>query len=204
MISAYYVALILPTSTEHIIQYTSSRPRQVVVDECMSLVTNHFTVRKLNANLIVLDEHAAIMMPIYLELLESDVTPRNTKACILAEVRRQNQIDRSSFILVCHDLLRSKNIRGAMQLLAEIGTEYDTAPLHILLMDEADIIRIEACETIGKIGGKKDVIAIDLWLRSARWHDDKERVQKMRDELAGIPFVFGIGSGGGPVVMPFL
>ena len=150
-------------------------------------VPNHFTVRKLNANLIVLDEHAAIMMPIYLELLESDETPRNTKACILAEVRRQNQIDRSSFILVCHDLLRSKNIRGAMQLLAQIGTEYDTAPLHILLMDEADIIRIEACETIGKIGGKKDVIAIDLWLRSGQWHDDKyhkERVQKMRDELA--------------------
>ena len=178
---AFYAVLPVP---ERIIQ--SPCPTSEIVDRCMLLILNPHVHAKNKVLCAELDGYAEIMMPTYNKLLMSPETNRAIVNGILGEVIRQKRIDRSLFIPTCHELLKSQYAFGALRLLAEIASDHDTAPIHVLLLDHSDAIRIQASETIGKVGGKKDVVALDLWLRSGNWHDDKhhkERVQKMRDEL---------------------
>jgi HEAT repeats len=75
----------------------------------------------------------------------------------------------------------------AVQLLGKIGSEKDTAPVVALLADEEAIVVKAAAETLAEIGGWRELVALDAWLRSARARELSplwiNNVQKPRDAL---------------------
>ena len=79
----------------------------------------------------------------------------------------------------------------ALDLLAEIGTFKDTAPIVSLLSDadtvDAHTVPYSAAKTLAAIGGSRDVVAMDAWLLGGSHPNNKklrEHVKKCRDELA--------------------
>jgi HEAT repeat protein len=76
--------------------------------------------------------------------------------------------------------------REALQLLAEIGTEQDTSPILAMLSDEEKLIRQEAAKTLVKLGGKRDLVALDIWLKTGNYRNDIHYlnfVKECRDKL---------------------
>jgi HEAT repeat protein len=76
----------------------------------------------------------------------------------------------------------------ALRLLAEIGSEHDTAAVIPLLSDTDSLIRYTASETLAKIGGRRDLEAMDAWLKNGKNPRPKDtdyplHVKKCRDEL---------------------
>ena len=83
---------------------------------------------------------------------------------------------------------KDKYLRSAAaHLLAKIGTEQDTAPVVALLSDEDATVVRESANTLAAIGGWRDLVAIDAWLRSAKAQKIAEswlkHVEKARDAL---------------------
>ena len=85
--------------------------------------------------------------------------------------------DRSRF----HDLTlarlgdrRSDIRREAVRFLAHIGSEGDTAPVAVLLLDGETMVRYAAAKTLAAIGGKRDLIVFDLIIRDADRHLDRD------------------------------
>jgi hypothetical protein len=73
----------------------------------------------------------------------------------------------------------------ALMLLEKIGSKEDCAPVAVLLYAEDKHNRIGAAYTLAKLGGKRELLALDLWLKdSTRLKDEAfEEVKKSRDEL---------------------
>ncbi len=75
----------------------------------------------------------------------------------------------------------------AVQLLGEIGSEHDTAPIVAMLSDKETVVHHAAAESLAKIGGKRDLVAMDAWLKTGSGeHRDLEsmrHVKECRDKL---------------------
>jgi HEAT repeat protein len=69
--------------------------------------------------------------------------------------------------------------RSAVQLLAQIGSDHDVAPVIAMLSDEDFTIGIAAAKTIQAIGGSRDLAALDTWLRVT---NDKRYTPKYRQQ----------------------
>jgi hypothetical protein len=76
---------------------------------------------------------------------------------------------------------------AAVRLLAKIGSEQDTAPIVALLSDEDHLVVVEAAKTLATIGGWRDLVAFEAWLRKAKARkfdpDWTKGVEKARDAL---------------------
>jgi HEAT repeat protein len=53
-----------------------------------------------------------------------------------------------------------------IRLLGDIGSRRDTAPLVALLYDSNPIVVRDALAALGKLGGEREQVAIDIWLKS--------------------------------------
>ena len=82
----------------------------------------------------------------------------------------------------------------AVEFLACVGSEKDTGPVAILLLDESVEVRVAAAETLAKIGSKRDVQVFDMILANADNYItkdgkpllpkfDREKYEQRRDEL---------------------
>jgi len=75
----------------------------------------------------------------------------------------------------------------AAQLVGEVGTAADCAPLIALLSDPKGEVGYSAVVALGKIGDDRTVIALDLWLRFHRVPGDPLRefaeAVKARDQI---------------------
>jgi hypothetical protein len=71
--------------------------------------------------------------------------------------------------------------REAVHLLGAIGSRRDAAPLVALLYDSnPDIVRL-ALEAVGKLGGEREMVAIDIWIRAKT--DALSAAEQARDAL---------------------
>jgi HEAT repeat protein len=75
----------------------------------------------------------------------------------------------------------------ALVLLGQIGSEQDSAPVVALLSAKEINVHYAAADTLSKIGGKRELVAMNAWLKAGGadrkdedfvWH-----VKKCRDEL---------------------
>jgi hypothetical protein len=57
-------------------------------------------------------------------------------------------------------------LSSLIQLLGDIGSRRDTAPLVALLYDSNPIVVQDALEALGKLGGEREAAAIDIWLKA--------------------------------------
>jgi hypothetical protein len=78
--------------------------------------------------------------------------------------------------------------REGARLLGQIGNPAEASVLVALLSDRNDDVVRRAAEALAKIGGPREVIAMDVWLQSPPPERDpntlREFVKKQRDELA--------------------
>lgn len=99
------------------------------------------------------------------------------------------EMDRRRFLELAVGRLAdpSSSVRwAALGLLKQIGTERDCAPVVVLLFDQDIAIRRSAAETLGVIGGKRELAVMDVWLRIGDHRSDGDlvrRVQEQRDLL---------------------
>lgn len=107
------------------------------------------------------------------------------------------QADRSRFLERAVAELASPDSgvrRNAVRLLAEIGSQRDTPPVHSLLSDEDFTVGVAAAMTIQAIGGSRDLAALNTWLavsNDKRYSSEyrkqyevlREHVTKARDGL---------------------
>ncbi len=145
-----------------------------------------FAAVKARASLMELGEDA---FPAFELILNDPMTkPKSVSGAmyILAKMK----CDRRRFIEPTIARLADTNagIRSsAAQLLAEIGSERDTAPLLVLLSDEDTGVGSVAAEALAAIGGKRDLLAMDVWLKTSIAHrnegDYLRRVRERRDAL---------------------
>jgi hypothetical protein len=135
-----------------------------------------------------LTKHGARLFPIYEEIVsdpKSDPFVLSGAFYAIYAVKA----DRSRFLESTTKCLAHSeyNVRSAaLELMAEIGTERDTAPVVALLSDEDSGVRRKAARTLAKIGGKRDLVAIDVWLSVGEHYKDREHyrgVEKARAEL---------------------
>jgi hypothetical protein len=95
--------------------------------------------------------------------------------------------DRSRFLPAALGLLNHPRpmVRfDAVQLVGAIGSARDAAPVAVLLSDENWDVMNAAARTLAKIGGDREVVAFDVWLRTTRRRkEDIAHVVKCRDEL---------------------
>jgi len=73
----------------------------------------------------------------------------------------------------------------AMNLLVKIGSREDAAPLVELMHDEEKGVRMCASSCLAKLGGKRELLALEIWLRRKDAHKDEafDEVKKSRDAL---------------------
>ena len=106
------------------------------------------------------------LFPAYLRILAAkDVKP--TEVTRIFSMLTVVKADRSRFHEHAVDgLAHSRNgvRRSAVALLAEIGGERDTAPIHALLSDGDFTVGVAAVKTIQAIGGPRDLAALNTWL----------------------------------------
>lgn len=78
-------------------------------------------------------------------------------------------------------------VRGsAAGLLGEIGGEWDTQPVLVLLSDQDNPVVYKAAEALARMGGRRTLAAMDVWLQTGNHRDDRDlrvHVQKCRDGL---------------------
>jgi HEAT repeats len=76
---------------------------------------------------------------------------------------------------------------GALYYLEHYGSALDTAPIVALLSDSDIIVHHAAAKTLAKIGGPRDIVAMDAWLKSGTAHrkdgDFQRHVKECRDAL---------------------
>lgn len=78
----------------------------------------------------------------------------------------------------------------AVELLAQIGSEQDAAPVVALLADEKWEVPFAAAKALAAIGDRRTLAAMDVWLNSglhranvAEYEAQRKHVAKCRDEL---------------------
>ena len=146
------------------------------------------------------EEHAILVeqgekaFPAFLQILTAkDVKPIETARIfnVLAKVK----IDRSQFLE--HAILglshEHVSVRGtAVQLIAQIGSARDIAPVVALLSDTEWTNSVAAAKTLATIGDKRALAAMDVWLNSATPRNSvaekanellRTNLTKYRDEL---------------------
>lgn len=134
---------------------------------------------------------------LYAQILDSD---RKEDYYIIQRVLRvlaepTFKADRSQFLDRAIDKMthwHSGVRRGALQLVAVIGSAADAAPVVVLLSDAEWTNAIVAAKTLATIGNRRTVAAMDVWLQSTirpvDWNGPahaivRGEVAKARDEL---------------------
>jgi hypothetical protein len=82
--------------------------------------------------------------------------------------------------------VRSDARAAAVYFLGKIGDERDSLPLVPLLSDGSNRVRHAAATTLARIGSKRDLEAMDKWLKDGKHPNDADHmihVKKCRDEL---------------------
>lgn len=76
--------------------------------------------------------------------------------------------------------------RGAVTLLAQIGSERHATPIAVLLSDRDITISYAAAKALASIGDRQSLVALDVWLNSDSHRDHqqlRDNVRKCREEL---------------------
>ncbi len=79
--------------------------------------------------------------------------------------------DRTRFIEPVIKSLTSRSEplrRSAVRLLGKIGTEKEIAPIVALLSDEEISVVHEAAAALAAIGGERELVALEIWIRAAK------------------------------------
>lgn len=135
--------------------------------------------------LIALGERA---FPAYLRILAAKDADRREVSQIFI-VLSKVKADRGPFLehAVANLSHPHRSVRwAAVQLLGQIGSERDTAPVVALLADEAWEVPFAAAKALAATGDRRALVAMDVWLNSGNRKDDRvmrEQVAKYRDEL---------------------
>lgn len=131
------------------------------------------------------------------ERILADRDANSTELTRLFIVLLAVKADRSRFLesAVAKLTDSDKSIRNvAVSLLGDIGSELDTAPIVALLSDEEFTVGVAAAKTLSKIGGARELAALNVWLTvtkpenySKEWQGSYEslrkNVTKSRDAL---------------------
>lgn len=109
------------------------------------------------------------------------------RALIFARTRL-SKLDRKPFLEPTLEHLKHHDwgVRAeALMLLEQIGSKEDCVPVAVLLYAEDKHNRIGAAYTLAKLGGKRELLALDLWLADKTRQKDEafDEVKKSRDEL---------------------
>ena len=108
--------------------------------------------------------------PSYEKLLADPKTSTNQVARIFS-VLREVPGDRSRFVETAVKSLTSPApyLRdSAVRLLGAIGSRRDTAPIVASLYDNEIVVISAAAETLVELGGQRELVAFDVWLRAAK------------------------------------
>lgn len=133
------------------------------------------------------------VFPIYLRILAAKDADPTEVGCIFG-VLAAVKADRSQFLEHAVAGLTHEHVsvrRVAVQLLAQIGTVADLAPVVAMLSDSEWTNAIAAGKTLAAIGDKRTLTAMDVWLNSHAGKADSDKIQvevhkhvtKARDEL---------------------
>ncbi len=129
---------------------------------------------------------------LYIRILDDPKENANMAARTLL-VLSKIKADRSQFLervvaMLAHS--RSSVRQYAVELLAQIGSERDAAPIVALLWDEAWEIPFAAANTLVAIGDRRSLTAMDVWLNSSIHYADaagyavqRKHVIKCREQL---------------------
>ena len=134
-------------------------------------------------------------------LADPDTKPAQVARAFI--VIRQVKADRRRFLEIAVSRLAdpARAVRGeAVRLLGEIGSEQDTPPVVALLSDHEELVCFAAAKALAAIGGKRDVAAMDVWLRSGNhrdWPKYLAHVKRCRDDLE-----VRLGTGVRPAPLP--
>ncbi len=126
--------------------------------------------------------------PIYEAILsDPKVTPEAvTKVYLLIDGEKPGA-RRFREYAVTHLTHADPGIRAdALILLKDIGSSVEASPAVALLSDEDVSVRYAAARTLAAIGGSREVVAMDAWLRGVTYRDKvefRQHVKKCRDEL---------------------
>jgi HEAT repeat protein len=138
----------------------------------------------------VLDRGTAAF-PAYEAILADPASTHDDLEGVLNMVRRTDA-PKERFLPLVVPLLAHRNWsmrRSAILLLEQIGTPEEGSILIALLSDEAgNPVRSPAARALAATGGRRELIAMDLWLRSAAINDPNDttlldHVKECRDKL---------------------
>lgn len=108
--------------------------------------------------------------PVYEKLL-ADPKTNSGQVSRIFSVLREVPGDRSSFLETAIKNLTNPSFSvrySAIRLVGAIGSERDTAPLVASLYDKEIGIISAAAEALAEIGGRRELVAFDVWLRAAK------------------------------------
>lgn len=126
------------------------------------------------------------LFPIYMKILndsESNVIERGRIFNILSRLKS----DRSQFLGQAVHALSDDYVRHpALDLIAQIGGESESAPVTAVLFDPNEPVSRAAATTLSAIGGRNSIVAFDVWLavspkRNIR--DLRQHIFKCREAL---------------------
>jgi hypothetical protein len=130
-----------------------------------------------------LREMGEIAFPAYETILANPKSdPRIVRSAM--EVLISMRVDRRFVNLVVDRLADSSWVVRwkALVFLRVHGSEWDTAPVIALMSDKELDVRYEAATVLEKIGGKRDLIAMDAWLKTgSALRDEKEFLSHVKD-----------------------
>jgi HEAT repeat protein len=108
--------------------------------------------------------------PVYEKLL-ADPKTNSGQVSRIFSVLREVPGDRSRFLETAIKNLTSPSFSvrySAIRLLGAIGSHRDTAPIVASLYDKDIGIISAAAETLAEIGGRRELVAFDVWLRASK------------------------------------
>ena len=127
-------------------------------------------------------------MPVY-EIVLAD--PKNESPELIGAMQHSRDVlikdpklDRTQILELTVQLFHHDHLlvrRVALDVLVDIGSERDTAPVLAMLSDEENSVRHQAAKTLAKIGGKRDLVAVDIWLKTGNYRDDPFHLRHVRD-----------------------
>lgn len=142
----------------------------------------------LEAEFAQLGGFSSAAFPLYCRILDAKDEDRYLVVrtlYVLSQIKedRSQFVDRAlSRLAHSHPSVR----RTAVELLAQIGSSRDAAPVVALLSDKEWTISFAAAKTLATIGDQRTLIAMDVWLNTNVYKDDeqlREHIIKCRDEL---------------------
>jgi HEAT repeat protein len=124
-----------------------------------------------------------------LEAIIADPKSRSEQVACALIVVRDAKGDRRRFVEPTVQRLADSTSdvrRYAVLALAMIGSDRDTAPVVALLSDEDVSVVYAAAKTLAAIGGRRDVVAMDVWLKTGNHREARglrKDVKECRDAL---------------------